>query len=389
MKSSSFATSLALLAGLVVFPWGAQEAAGQNSAGEGSGDLLLSGRMELIQFHNFTSTIREASSEKNRFYFNNIFLNLEGGLGEGADFIVEFQPLTSDLYLLGGFLTIAEALEGIGVEGADARKLEISQLIGDQIRALDTDSQKTRFERAQISFYPSERFGIKLGRVRNPFGFWDDFSLFRNLSALKTDPVSLGVSLRRADLGVVAFGTALGSSYEIGVLQGETAFNNRDSDNYKDGIFKLGKRWGAFDAAASIYLHAIGSDSDPSNALGLSYRYRATYNLTLLGEFIRIANQDIDIATRGFYIQSNYDLSDYWLEGLRWNLFFETYDSDLLTIDLIPELNYRFAGTYFQVSTGFLYAYNRKITLGTNFLSGADEEGDRFYKMGLKIDAYF
>ena len=49
----------------------------------------------------------------------NIFLNLEGGLGKRADFINEYQPLTSDLYLLGGFLTIAEALEGIGLEEAD------------------------------------------------------------------------------------------------------------------------------------------------------------------------------------------------------------------------------------------------------------------------------
>ena len=52
-----------------------------------------------------------------------------------------------------------------------------------------------------------------LGRARNPFGFWDDYSLFRNLSALKTDPVSLGVALRRADQGVVAFGRAMGASY--------------------------------------------------------------------------------------------------------------------------------------------------------------------------------
>jgi hypothetical protein len=38
---------------------------------------------------------------------NNIFLNLEGSLDEKTDFIIEYQPLTSDLYLLGGFLTIA------------------------------------------------------------------------------------------------------------------------------------------------------------------------------------------------------------------------------------------------------------------------------------------
>ena len=83
------------------------EACGQSleSTGseEGFGDLLLSGRMEIIHFHYFTGNIREGSKEKSRFYFNNIFLNLEGSLDEKTDFIIEYQPLTSDLYLLGGF----------------------------------------------------------------------------------------------------------------------------------------------------------------------------------------------------------------------------------------------------------------------------------------------
>tara|TARA_Y100000588_G_C14058488_1_gene840348 strand:- start:171 stop:548 length:378 start_codon:yes stop_codon:yes gene_type:complete len=75
--------------------------------------------------------------------------------------------------------------------------------------------------------------------------------------------------------------------------------------------------------------------------------------LLLLGEFITMDNEDIDIATRSFYVQSNYDLSDYVKNGLHWNLFFETYDSELLDIDLEEGLDYRFVGTYFQTSTGF------------------------------------
>ena len=58
-----------------------------------------------------------------------------------------------------------------------------------QICELDRASTRANFESAQISFFIGDRFGIKLGRARNPFGFWDDYSLFRNLSALKTDPV--------------------------------------------------------------------------------------------------------------------------------------------------------------------------------------------------------
>ena len=367
-------------------------------SGSGLDGLLLSGRMELINLLNVTDTIREGIKEKNRLYFNNIFLNLEGGLGENAEFIIEYQPLTSDLYLLGGFLTIAEALEGIGQDepdepvepsAAEQRKDEIDQLITSGIRELDRQSEGTNFERAQITFFLKDGLGIKLGRVRNPFGFWDDYSLFRNLSALKTDPVSLGVSLRRADMGVVAFGKALGTSYELGVLQGDNALSNKDLDNFKDIALSMGRDLGPLDLAANVYLHDVGRGSEPTHALGLSYRYRATYDLTLLGEFITMENEGIDIRTRGFYVQANYDLSDYVADGLRWNMFLETYDSDLLEIDLEPGLDYRFAGTYFQASTGFVYALNRSIDLGAKILSGVDEEGDPFLKAAVKIDAKF
>ena len=359
-----------------------------SASAEEDDNLLLSGRMELIQFHNFTGPIREDSKEKSRFYFNNIFLNLEGNLGQRTDFIIEYQPLTSDLYLLGGFLTIAEALEGIGMEKADQRKVEIGHIISSKIDELDAASRRTNFERAQISFFMGDHLGLELGRVRNPFGFWDDYSIFRNLSALKTDPVTLGVSLRRTDLGVKMFGRARGFGYAVGVLQGANAMTNRDIDNLKDIVVKLEKRWVGLDLAANLYLHDVGA-KNPNRALGLSYRYRASYNFTLLGEFITMENRHLDIQTRGFYIQSNYDLSDYVTDGLRWNLFFETYDSDLLDIDLEQGLDYRFAGTYFQASTGFSYAYNRNIDLGAKVLSGADEEGDVFFKVAVKIDAKF
>ena len=402
MRSRIFTTRFVLVAVLILLAaqmdsfWGSRQASAQvlfssNADGEGAyGDFLLSGRMELIHFHNFTGTIREESPEKSRFYFNNIFVNLEGGLGEKAEFIIEYQPLVSDLYLLGGFLTIAEALEGIGIDSPDdERKTQIAELIGSEIRELDNASEKSSFERAQITFFVNDHFGIKLGRVRNPFGFWDDYSLFRNLSALKTDPVSLGVALRRADLGVVAFGNGLGTAYEFGVLQGEDTFTNKDANNFKDIVVKAGRGLGPLDLAANVYLHDVGDDREPSSALGLSYRYRATYNLTLLGEFIKIDNEDIDLSTRGFYIQGNYDLSDYVKDGLRWNTFFEVYDSDLLDIDLEEGLSYRFAGTYFQASTGFNYAYNRNLDFGAKVLSGADEEGDPFFKVAVKIDAKF
>lgn len=352
-------------------------------------DVLLSGRMELIWLGNVTETIREGSDEKTRFYFNNIFLNMEGDLGERASYIVEFQPLTSDLYLLGGFLTIAEALEGIGADELQTpAHVEIHERISDSIRELDEASERPSFERAAITLFPRPGFGISLGRVRNPFGLWDDYSLFRNLSALKTDPITLGVSLRRTDLGVLAFGHAGALRYHAGVLSGQNTLTNRDDGNDKDVVAKLGWSRGRLDLAGNVYFHDVAS-GHRTRALGLSYRYRPTYNLTLLGEIIEMENDAIEVETQGFYVQAMYDLSDAVADGLRWNLFFEMYDSDLLTIDLEPGLDYRFKGSYFQLSTGFIYAFDRHIDLGAKILGGADEEGDSFYKAALKIDARF
>ena len=363
---------------------------GSTEAGDSvSDELLISGRMEMIDFHTFTGRIRESMDVHNRLYFNNIFVNLEGDLGPRANFIIEYQPLTSDLYLLGGFLTIAEALEGIGLEDADERKIEIHERITTSIRELDEASQRGNFERATVTLFVSDNVGLKLGRLRNPFGFWDDYSLFRNLSALKTDPITLGVSLRRADQGFSLFGNSGGLSYEGGVLQGENTLANKDLDDFKDVFFKFGTTWDQLDLAVNLYFHDLGRSSEPTHAYGLSYRYRMTYDFTLLGELITMDNEHIDLTTQGFYLQGNYDLSESVMDGLRWNMFFEAYDSDLLDIDLEEGLDYRFAGTYFQGSTGFVYAYNRNIDLGAKILSGADEEGELFLKAAIKIDANF
>ena len=107
-----------------------------------------------------------------------------------------------------------------------------------------------------------------------------------------------------------------------------------------------------------------------------------TYDFTVLGEFILMDNDHLGVETRGFYVQRNYDLSESWVDGLRWNTFFEVYDSSLLNADL-DATTYPFAGTYLQSSTELIYAYNRSIDLG------ADEEGGPFFKVALKMDAQF
>ena len=392
MRNRSFSLlSIAWMVALLALIPQKAASQGDEEAFSVADDLLISGRIETIYFHSFTGMIRENLDEHSRFYFNNIFLNLEGDLGSNVDFIVEYQPLTSDLYLLGGFVTIAEALEGIGADDEDVpdRTAEIQRLVAESIRELDEASERGgNFERASVNFYLSDAIGVKLGRVRNPFGFWDDFSLFRNLSALKTDPITLGVALRRADLGFTLFGDVGRFSYETGVLQGGSTLTNKDVNDFKDVVFKLGTKWEKLDLAGNAYVHDVGRDAEPTHALGLSYRYRMTYDFTLLGEFVLMDNDHLGVDTRGFYVQGNYDLSESLMDGLRWNTFLEMYDSNLLDVDL-DETSYRFAGTYFQSSTELIYAYNRNIDLGAKILGGADEEGSPFFKAAFKMDAKF
>ncbi len=57
---------------------GLSNSSSSDNSDEGYNDLLLSGQVEVIHLHNFTGTIREGVKENSRFYFNNIFLNLEG-----------------------------------------------------------------------------------------------------------------------------------------------------------------------------------------------------------------------------------------------------------------------------------------------------------------------
>jgi len=365
-----------------------------NEIDESSLPLLLSTRLEIIEYANILNPVREHTSQFHRLYFNNIYINLEGDIHSNINFIVEFQALTSELYLLGGFVTVADSLEGIGnpdKSDLTVRAKKISKNINKHIKSIDSASQRPNFERALINFDLYNIFGIKLGKVRNPFGFWDDYSLFRNLSLGKTDPISLGVPLRRTDLGLLFYGQLLGKylTYNVGVLDGENIFKNEDSNKHKDLVLNLGTSFHRFDLGINGYTHNTGASSGTPYAVGFYLRYRMTNNLTLLGEVNYIKNERLDISTNSVYLQINYDLSGMVAEGLRWNSFLESYHSGLLEIDLEPDLDYVFAGTISQVSTGFLYALNRNLDLGMQFITGADEEGEEIAKVAFKVDAKF
>jgi hypothetical protein len=368
-------------------------------AQEGDEDHFnISGRVEGMYLQNLTGVIRETTEEKNRFYFNNIYLNIEGSFSERMDYIVEFQPKTSDIYQLGGFVFIAEALQGIGSdpdEEADERQLQIVELVTEKISELDEASNHSSFERVQFNYLYDDRFGIKLGRVRNPFGFWDDYSLFRNLSGLKTDPVTIGVSMRRTDIGGVIYGNLFNYhlNYEFGVFNGENTFRNVDSNNYKDIAAKIGLKWNRIDFGVNYYVHDVDNQglSAPPFAAGMYFRFPISHDITILGEVIYLENEEEKIITRGAYLQSNFNLSGLLVEGLRWNIFLESYNSDLLKVDLDDEdeLDYEYAGTYFQFSNGFVYSVNRNFNIGGHFVYGLDEEGDAFRSFALKFDLRF
>ncbi len=355
-------------------------------------ELLWSSRFEIIQYGNLKGDIRETDPESHRLYFNNIYLNVEGALNDKVDFMVEFQAETADLYLLGGFVTIADSLEGIGSspdEPLSPRQLQVSALAAKHLDSITASKDDIKFERAYFDYQFNAKHGIKIGSVRIPFGLWDDYSSLRNLSAGKTDPITLGVQLRRADVGFISHGYLAQSTmkYELGIVYGEEVFSFSDSDNDKDAVFKLSNRSGDWDYGINGYLRDIGHLSD-IYALGSFYRYRWSDDFTLLGEVAYLRNELEDLQTRFFYLQGNLDLGDS-VAGLRWNFFIESYNSDLLKADLEDDLSYRFAGTHIQLSTGLLYAFTRNIEVGAQYISGKDEEGDEISRFTLKLDIRF
>lgn len=356
-------------------------------------DILFSARFEGLFRHNFRTTVRERTSHHSKSYFNTIYLNAEGNLNSSSEFIVEFQPYVSSLYLLGGFISVARPLEGIGSdpdEVIDARQRLIADIARSSLSDIDAAADYPSAERVQIDYFVNEYFGLRIGRVRNPWGFWDDYSLFRNLSAGKTDPITLGVQLRRADYGLVSYGrNGDVFTYEFGVLTGENTVDDIESNSAKDVVLRLGSTLGRLDVGVNYYHHDLGKGGGPLHAAGVHWRWPATYNLTLLGEYIYAHNTLIDVTTRSFYLQANYNLGELLLNGLRWNTFFESYNSDLLKVDFDGSVDYRYAGTILRGSTGFMYALRRDTDLGAQIIVGADEEGDDTLEMAFKVDLKF
>jgi len=353
---------------------------------------LYSARFEVIEYSNFAGQIRETDSAENRLYFNNIYLNAEGSLSDNADFILEYQAKTSDLYLLGGFVTLADSLEGIGSdedEQLNARQSQVAALAKKHLDNITQSEDDIKFERAHIDYTFNSAFGVKLGSVRIPFGFWDDYSLLRNLSAGKTDPITIGVQLRRADLGALVYGKLPNSAfhYEAAVVYGEEVFELSDNNNEKDFVFKLGTNISKLDVGFNSYLRDVERVGDVY-AVGVYYRYRVSSRFTLLGENVFMRNKIEQLHTRFSYLQGNYDLGDRWA-GVRWNFFIESYNSDLLKADLEEDLSYPFAGTHIQVSSGLMYAYNRNVDMGFQYITGLDEEGDLTSRFTAKLDIQF
>lgn len=355
-------------------------------------DWLLSSRFELIQYSNFGGKIREVKPEENRLYFSNVYLNLEGGISDNSDFILEMQAETSDLYLLGGFVTIADSLEGIGSDEGEVlneRQTQVSELVRGHLQNITRSEDDIKFERANIDYQFGDSLGMKVGSIRIPFGFWDDYSLLRNLSAGKTDPVTMGVQLRRADMGALVYSDFGVSTfkYELALVYGEEVFEVTDSDSSRDLVMKVGGRVNKLDFGVNTYLRDMDNIGDVY-ALGLYYRYRWNTRLTILGESVYMRNETERLHTRFSYVQGNYDLGDS-IAGLRWNFFLESYNSDLLKVDLDEDVTYEFAGTHIQLSTGLMYAHTRNIDMGVQYISGADEEGDLTSRFTAKLDVRF
>ena len=264
-------------------------------ARQSDSSIFFSGRAEVIQYNSFTGRIREEEPEESKLYLNNVYLNLEGSITNNLDFIIEYQAKTDNLYSLGGFVTIADSLEGIAGdddeeedEPLNARQLQVSQLASFHLNAVTSSKEDIKFERLNLDYGWGRKSGVRLGNIRVPFGLWDDYSLFRNLSAGKTDPITLGVQLRRTDIGALLYGEFQGTnlSYDVALVNGESTFDVSDSDNEKDFIMRLNFKKPKLDIGFNTYLRSV-TDFDTSYSAGVYFRYKPSSTFTLLGEIPR------------------------------------------------------------------------------------------------------
>ncbi len=173
---------------------------------------------------------------------------------------------------------------------------------------------------ASIQSIGGSPIGLTMGQIRNPFGFWSDYTSHRNFTTTKNATVVNGFALKKIELGFQMSARSGPIEADVAVVHGRFGrtfpLDRVDIDDSKDLVGRVRASGGAFGVGASAYLHEFQTRN---MAVGLEWQIGVS-RLTLAGEAVYQQNLDPDevygrgvpvdkLASFGSYAQAEASIS--------------------------------------------------------------------------------
>ena len=213
-------------------------------------------------------------------------------------------------------------------------------------------------------------YNITIGQIRNPFGFWADYTSHRNFTSTKNNTLVNGFALKKIELGLqVDKQFPNGIHATVALVNGRksrtTDLPREDDDKAKDFVGRISYDKNRFTFGASTYLAEFSLNKN--YAYGLNWQYLAP-KLSLSGELVFQKNNEAqalyenveNLSSLGSYAQFNYRLENRMtLYGLyeTWRLFANGIIVDKPTYKifhgLVHQVNQRTRWTI--VELGFMF----------------------------------
>ena len=163
---------------------------------------------------------------------------------------------------------------------------------GDTVTLHQTETEDhIPFERLSVTIenVAGSGFSITTGQIRNPFGFWSDYTAYRNISSTKNNLIVNGFALRKIELGVqIEKQFKSGVGFKTAIVHGRQGRNSslypRENLDHKfDFVGRVHYSHNDFTVGASAYFAEFTFNK--RNALGADFLITKS-NLSVSGEFV-------------------------------------------------------------------------------------------------------
>lgn len=147
------------------------------------------------------------------------------------------------------------------------------------------------FERLSVTIENVAGSGLDItaGQIRNPFGFWSDYTAYRNISSTKNNLIVNGFALRKIELGIqIEKQYQSGLGFKAAMVHGRQGRNSSlyprgNPDHRFDFVGRVHYSHNAYTIGASAYLAEFAVNK--RNAVGADFLLTKS-NLTVSGEFV-------------------------------------------------------------------------------------------------------